>query len=120
MNRRAIETSESLRLLRGAQALTREYPMKKALLRRRFAPLALSVLGLAGLVSLGHAQSFERKEFPQWADPAFRVGSAPDSERVSIAAYLGFRNEETLKQFVAEVSTPGGVHYGKYLTPDQF
>lgn len=94
--------------------------MKNASLRRRLAPLALSVLGLAGLVSLSHAQSFERKEFPKWADPAGRVGSAPDSQRVSIAAYLGFRNEEALKQFVTEVSTPGGVRYGKYLTAEQF
>lgn len=94
--------------------------MKNALLRRRLAPLALSVLSLAGLVSLSHAQSFERKEFPQWADPASRVGTAADSQRVSIAAYLGFRNEEALKQFVTEVSTPGGVRYGKYLTPEQF
>lgn len=94
--------------------------MKNALLRRRLAPLALSVLSLTGLAGLSHAQPFERKEFPQWADPAARVGSAADSQRVSIAAYLGFRNEEALKQFVAEVSTPGNLHYGKYLTADQF
>jgi subtilase family serine protease len=64
--------------------------------------------------------SLERKDFPAWAEPATKVGTASDSQRVSIAVYLGFRNEQALRDLVTEVSTPGSAHYGKYLTPAEF
>jgi subtilase family serine protease len=64
--------------------------------------------------------SLERKEFPSWAESAAKVGSASESQRVSIAVYLGFRNEQALRDLITEVSTPGGAHYGKYLTPAEF
>jgi subtilase family serine protease len=84
----------------------------------RLAPLALAALGLAGVAAQSGAQ--ERKEFPQWADAGARVGTAPNTQRVSIAAYLGFRNEEGLKQLIEEISNTSSPHYGKYLTPAEF
>ena len=84
----------------------------------RVAPLALSLLGLAAVAGTGQAQ--ERKEFPQWAQSAARVGSAPESQSVSIAVYLGFRDEAQLRDLISDVSTPGSAHYGKYLTADEF
>jgi subtilase family serine protease len=84
----------------------------------RAAPLALSLLGLAAAAATTQAQ--ERKEYPQWADSAARVASAPDSQKVSIAVYLGFRNESQLRDLIADISTPGSAHYGQYLSAEEF
>jgi subtilase family serine protease len=75
-------------------------------------------LGLAGL---GHAQlSGERENVPHWAVPEKRVDSASDSQRVTIVAFLSFRNQAGLKNLIAAQSTPGSSQYGKYLTPEEF
>jgi subtilase family serine protease len=106
------------------QAETTIYPgvnnMTDAEVTRR-APRVACALGLTLVAtSLSHAQMVERKEFPRWADPAAKVASAPETQRVSIAVFLGFRNEQALRDFIADVSRPDSVHYGKYLTPAEF
>jgi subtilase family serine protease len=87
---------------------------------RRWVPLVFSAMSLAGLASTLSAQPMERKEYPRWADAAAKVGSAPDAQKVTIAAYLGLRNEEALRELITDISTPGSVHFGHYLTPEQF
>jgi subtilase family serine protease len=95
--------------------------MKDVKSKWRRAPLILTALGLAVVAtSASQAQLLERRDYPAWAETATRVGSAADTQKVSIAVYLGFRNESALKDFVADVSTPGSARYGQYLTPEQF
>ena len=95
--------------------------MKDVKSKWRHAPLILTALGVAVVAaSPSQAQLLERKDYAGWADASARVGSAPDTERVSIALYLGFRNESALRDLVADVSTPGSARYGQYLTPEQF
>jgi subtilase family serine protease len=85
------------------------------------APLMLTALGTALVAaSPSQAQLLERKDYPAWADATTRVASAPDTQKVSIALYLGFRNESALKDLIADVSTPGSARFGQYLTADQF
>jgi subtilase family serine protease len=85
-------------------------------------PLVLAMLGstlVTGYAS--HAQGLvEHKESPNWVESSAKVGSADDSQKISIAMFLGFRNEAALKDLITDVSSPGGARYGKYLTPDQF
>src|ERR1700689_3657482 len=57
---------------------------------------------------------------PNWVASALKVSSAEEGQRVSIAAYLSFRNQAALDDLVTAVSTPGNKLYGKYLTPAQF
>lgn len=88
----------------------------------RLAPLMLATLG-ASLAFAGQSRAqalVEAREVPTWATPAAKVGSANDSQRVSIAVFLGFRNESALRELIADVSTPSSAHYGRYLTPAQF
>jgi subtilase family serine protease len=95
--------------------------MKDVTSRWHRAPLILAALGVAAVAaSPSQAQLLAKKDYPGWADATTRVGSAADTQRVSIALYLGFRNESALKDLVADVSTPGSARYGQYLTPEQF
>jgi subtilase family serine protease len=95
--------------------------MRDAYSKWRRALLLASALGLALIAaSSSQAQVLERKDFPAWADPAAKVASAPETQKVSIAVFLGLRNEQALRDFVEEVSRPGSLHYGKYLTPAEF
>jgi subtilase family serine protease len=57
---------------------------------------------------------------PNWVASALKVSNAAETERVTIAAYLSFRNQSALNDLVTAVSTPGNKLYGKYLTPAQF
>ncbi len=87
--------------------------------------LALLILGMLGStlasVDQSRAQALgEKRDVPDWATSAAKVGSANDSQRVSIAVFLGFRNESALKEMVADVSSPSSVRYGQHLTPAQF
>jgi len=86
----------------------------------RRTPLFASTIGVAVLAASVSQAQVERKEFPAWAKPAAKVASAPDEQKVSIAVFLGFRNEQGLRDFIEEVSRPGSLHYGKYLTPAEF
>src|ERR1700744_2804097 len=88
----------------------------------RRSPLVLAMLG-STLVSsyASHAQTLgERKEFPSWAETSTKVGSAGNSQKISIAMFLGFRNEAALKDLITDVSSPGGVRYGKFLNTHRF
>jgi subtilase family serine protease len=88
----------------------------------RLLTVALSALGLtAALAAPSSAESSgELANVPRWVTSAQKVSSALESERVSIAASLRFRNQAALKDLIARQSTPGTAQYGKYLSPEQF
>ena len=85
---------------------------------RRLPALAGAALCLAGLGMAGVAAAQEIA--PHWATPANHVGTAAESDRVSIVAFLSFRNQQGLKDLIAAQSDPASAQYGRYLTPDQF
>jgi subtilase family serine protease len=80
-------------------------------------------LGLA-IAPIARAESasdlFTPKNVARWVGHAQKVGAAPDSKRVEIAAFLSFRNLDELKKLVADVSKPGSPQFRHYLTPDEF
>ena len=88
----------------------------------RYLTVALSTLGFAAAFAAPSRaeSSSEQKNVPHWVASAQRVSSAAESQRVSIAAFLSFRNQAALKDLIAAQSTPGSPQYGKYLTPAQF
>ena len=57
---------------------------------------------------------------PLWVDKAEMVKPAADQSRVEIAVFLSFKDEAALKNLIAQQSNPSSVHYGEYLTPEQF
>jgi subtilase family serine protease len=81
-----------------------------------------STLGLSiGLAGLANAElPGQQKNVPHWAVSENRVDSARDSDRVTIVAFLSFRNQSALRDLIAVQSTPGHSQYGKYLTPEEF
>jgi subtilase family serine protease len=81
--------------------------------------LATLSSALANAASSGAEPSAQNGP-PNWVASALKVSSAAENERVTIAAYLSFRNQSTLDDLVTAVSTPGSKLYGKYLTPAQF
>ncbi len=88
----------------------------------RFPRMVASIVGLSlSLAGLGHAENFAApKNVPRWAVAEKRVASASDSARVSIVAFLSFRDQPGLKELIASQTTPGNPRYGKYLTPEEF
>jgi subtilase family serine protease len=88
----------------------------------RFSLMILSTLSLAlAFAAPGRAAvSAALNGPPRWVSSAPKASSASDSLRVSIAAYLSFKNPAALEELAAAVSTPGSKLYGKYLTPAQF
>jgi subtilase family serine protease len=57
---------------------------------------------------------------PRLIQNAYRVGSVPDSQRVTISLYLKFRNTEDLDQLLDDQQNPDSARYQKFLTPDEF
>jgi subtilase family serine protease len=55
-----------------------------------------------------------------WVSRATTLEPAQESQRVVITAYLQWRNAQKLEQLVEDLSTPGSVVYGQFLSPDQF
>jgi subtilase family serine protease len=55
-----------------------------------------------------------------WLKSATLVGTAPSNRSVNIAVHMSLQNTVTLKQFVAEVSSPNNRLYGHYLTTEEF
>ena len=47
----------------------------------------------------------------KWLAKAHKVGAADDGQRVRMAAFLGFRNADALRQLIARQSTPGSADY---------
>ena len=82
------------------------------------AAMALS-LALIGPVVAREDTSAQRN-VSHWVGNAQRVGSAKDSQRVSITVFLNFRNQDALKALIAAQSSPANPQYGQYLTPDEF
>jgi subtilase family serine protease len=56
----------------------------------------------------------------KWMAEASKVGEADDSQKVKLAAFLGFRNEDRLSSLLAQLATPGSPEYNHYLTAAQF
>ena len=90
--------------------------------RSRCVSIVSCTLGLAfGLAGLSHAELPEKqKNVPHWAVSEKRVDTASAGQRVTIVAYLSFRNQAALKDLIAAQSTPTSAQYGKYLTPEEF
>ena len=88
----------------------------------RLLTVTLSTLGLAAALTASNRaeSSAEQLNVPRWVESAQKVASASESQRVTIAAFLSFRNQVSLKAMVAEQSRPGSAQYAKYLTPEQF
>jgi subtilase family serine protease len=82
------------------------------------AALALS-LALIGPVVAGEGTSAQRN-VSHWVGNAPRVGTAKDSQRVSITVFLSLRNQADLAALITAQSTPTNPRYGQYLTPDEF
>ncbi len=55
-----------------------------------------------------------------WLKKAQLIGPAEDSKRVSIAAYLSWRNSAGQGPLLKDQNTPGNAHYGQFLSPEQF
>jgi subtilase family serine protease len=91
-------------------------------LRQRFGKQLLAVaLALAGS-SLGSAQialTLPGNVSP-WVVRAQKLRAADDNQRVTIAAYLSFRNQAALENLIIDQSTPGNAKYGHFLTPEEF
>jgi subtilase family serine protease len=92
------------------------------LLRFNLIGILSTTLGLSlGLAGLGHAEMRgAQRNVPHWAVPEQRVESASNDQRVTITAYLSFRNHGALNDLVTAQSEPGSTQYGKFLTPEQF
>jgi subtilase family serine protease len=89
--------------------------------KAKYLPALLATVGLfCAAATPTQAASGPQRNVPRWIDGAPKVASSPDGQRVTIAAYLSFRNQAALEELVAAQSTPGSASYGKYLTPDQF
>jgi subtilase family serine protease len=61
-----------------------------------------------------------QKNVPHWASSTNHVASAPESDRVTIVAFLSLRNQTALKDLIAAQASPASTRYGQYLTPEQF
>ena len=86
-----------------------------------------ALLLLAGLItgsaSYASAQTAATSTVPgnvnSWVATAARTGTAPDSQRVTIAVHMQVQNLSGLRSVVAEVSNPKSSSYGRYLTPTE-
>jgi Pro-kumamolisin, activation domain len=54
---------------------------------------------------------------PPWVARAEKLGPADDRRRVIITAYLRWKNQDELEQFIAAQTTPHSPQYGQFLTP---
>lgn len=95
--------------------------MTNASLRFLLFAVCMGVLTSLASVMTSHAESIGvRHNVPLWIDKAQVTGAADEQARVEIAVFLGFKDEAGLKNLIAELSTPSSVHYGEFLTPEQF
>ncbi len=67
----------------------------------------------------GHAATITGN-VASWVATAAKVGTAPDSQSVTIAVHLALKDVDGLTSLVAAVSRPGSAQYGHYLSPAQF
>src|SRR5438309_1058273 len=82
---------------------------------------SLFCLSMAGGVSAAAASGITaNNHVPQWLHTAQRVGAERDTRRVTITAWLNFRDKSGLQKLVEAQSTPGSAQYGHHLTPAQF
>ncbi|AXC15180.1 hypothetical protein ACPOL_5936 [Acidisarcina polymorpha] len=57
---------------------------------------------------------------PRLLTNAVRTGSAPDSQMVTLAVYLKFRNTADLDKLIEDQQNPNSPRYQKFLTPEEF
>lgn len=56
----------------------------------------------------------------RWVAKATALGTAPDSEAITIAVHLQLNNLVELKTLVGSIASPSSKQYGRYLTNEQF
>jgi subtilase family serine protease len=61
-----------------------------------------------------------RHNVPLWVASAQKAGTAEESQRITVALFLNFKDQAGLANLIAELANPHSVHYGEYLTPEQF
>jgi subtilase family serine protease len=82
---------------------------------------AVAVACLFGATSLtAFSQTTVEGSKPRMLAHAVRIGAAPDSQMVTIAVYLKFRNSADLDQLIDDQQNPGSPRYQKFLTPAEF
>jgi len=91
---------------------------KASALLRRAAVASVCMLGATSLTAFSQTTIAGSK--PRMLAHAVRIGSAPDSQVVTIAVYLKFRNAADLDQLIEEQQTPDSPNYQKFLTPSEF
>ena len=83
------------------------------------ASLAVILAAGAGATSAGAATQLGG-HVAKWVAKATKVGTADQGQKVKLAAFLGFRNQDQLTALIAHQSTPGAAEYNHYLTAAQF
>ncbi len=66
------------------------------------------------------AASAAPRNVSRWVAAAQKVGAAEDSRQVHFSMFLGFKNQDQLKQLITAQYRPGSAQYQKFLTPEQF
>jgi subtilase family serine protease len=84
------------------------------------AALLGAVVATATCAAISVADAAASGSVAPWVKGAQQVGVARDATKVTITAYLGFRDMAGLKDLVAAQSTPGNAQYGRHLTPKEF
>lgn len=81
---------------------------------------ALSVLTLSAVSAVAQMDGAAQKDQPRLIQNAYRVGTVPESQTVTISVYLKFRNMDDLDQLLEDQQNPDSPHYQKFLTPEEF
>ncbi len=91
-------------------------------MKNRSRYLVLCSTLLSGCVVAGSAFAADTQtvagNVAPWIGSATRLGAVPEGQQVSIAVHMALRNAAALPKLVADVSTPHGPSYGKYLTTE--
>jgi subtilase family serine protease len=81
--------------------------------------LAAAIACTATMISVAQA-STTAGNVAGWVKNATLVGTAPSNRAVTIAVHMSLHDTAGLKQLVADVSSPNGGQYGRYLTSEEF
>jgi subtilase family serine protease len=81
--------------------------------------LAAAIACTATIASVAQA-STATGNVAGWLKSATLVGTAPSNRSVTIAVHMSLQNSASLKQLVAEISSPNNRLYGHYLTTEEF
>ncbi len=88
---------------------------------RKYSLTALvTCASLAATCMANAAPSSLAKNVSPWVATAPKLGAADERARVTVQLFLGFRNQDDLKELIKAETTPGSESFGKYLTPEAF